>query len=135
MSNSNNRETYYKTLGLAPDATLDQVKTRYKELNEAYLKILELSRNSPKNATSVQPKQQSTKSPTQEIHTEAIATIKEKFAKGSINKTHFEKLAIERYNYLKNKPFSELSDEELDERLRGFEGLNIDPKYWKSKTS
>ena len=44
MSNSDNKETYYETLGLPPDATLDQVKSRFKELNQAYLKILELSR-------------------------------------------------------------------------------------------
>ena len=40
MTNSD----YYETLGLPPNATLDQVKSRFKELNQAYLKILELSR-------------------------------------------------------------------------------------------
>ncbi len=150
MSNSNDNESYYAILGLSPDATLDQVKLRYRKLNEAYLKILELSRKakSPKatrpdslDGNNVQsasqpntnPKQRSTNS--QETRTEPIATIKERFASGKINKNQFEKLAMERYDYLKNKSFSDLSDSELDERLKGFEGLKIDPKYWKSKTS
>jgi hypothetical protein len=117
---------------------MDQVKSRYRELNDAYLKILELSRNAesakrpvPANSNAVQSKPNGKQSSQQETHTEPIATIKEKFAKGKINKTQFEKLVKERYNYLKNKPFSELSDSELQERLKGFDGLNLDPKYWK----
>jgi hypothetical protein len=55
----------------------------------------------------------------QESHTEPISTIKERFAEGSINKTQFENLVRERYDYLKNKSFSDLSDSELEERLRG----------------
>ena len=141
MSNSD-KETYYATLGLPPDATMDQVKSRYRELNDAYLKILELSRSAntgtptrptSTNNSAVQPKplpKQLSSSP-QETRTEPITTIKEKLAKGKINKTQFEKLVKERYDYLKNKPFSELSDSELQERLKGFEGLKIDPKYWK----
>ena len=62
----------------------------------------------------------------QESHTEPISTIKERFAEGSINKTQFENLVKERYDYLKNKLFSDLSDSELEERLMGFEGLKID---------
>ena len=53
MSNPD-KDTYYETLGLPPDATLDQVKSRFKEVNQAYLKILELSRSA--NTGSVQPK-------------------------------------------------------------------------------
>jgi hypothetical protein len=133
MSNSD-KESYYETLGLPPNASLDQVKLRFKELNQAYLKILELSRTG-NTSTLVQPKQQpnakqGSPSPP-ETHTEPIATIKEKRAKGKINETQFEKLAKERYDYLKNKPFSELSDSELEERLKGFEGLKIYPKYSK----
>jgi len=132
MSNS---DSYYETLGLSPNASLDQVKKRYRELNDAYLKILELERKNvgtpaqPTVANAVQPK--SKQPPPQETHTQPIATIKERFAKGQVNQTQFEKLVKERYEYLKNKPFSELSDSELQERLKGFEGLKIDPKYWK----
>jgi hypothetical protein len=133
MTNSD-RENFYETLGLPPNATLDQVKSRFKELNQAYLKILELSRTA-NTGTPVQPKQQSNAkqgSPSPpEMHTEPIATIKERLAKGKINQAQFEKLAKERYEYLKNKPFSELSDSELEERLKGFEGLKIYPKYLK----
>ncbi len=39
-----NSEEYYAILGLSPDASMDQVKNRYKELSDACLKILELSR-------------------------------------------------------------------------------------------
>lgn len=128
------KDGYYATLGLSPDATFDQVKARFRELNDAYLKILELSRSAVKPAGSpaasaVQPgPKQKTSEP------EPISEIKERFAAGKINKTQFDKLAKERYEYLKNKPFAELSDEELEERLKGFEGLNIYPKYMKSKT-
>ena len=130
MGNSD-KENYYATLGLSADASLDQVKKRFKELNEAYLRILELSKgdkNAPVKSVPAHPKQSS---PLQETHTRPIATIKERLAKGEINQTQFEKLAKERYEYLKNKPFSELSDEELEERLKGFEGLKIYPKYTK----
>ncbi|MHB2035213.1 MAG: hypothetical protein ACYCPW_00515 [Nitrososphaerales archaeon] len=131
MSNS---DSYYEILGLSPNASLDQVKKRYRELNDAYLKILELSRSSigtPTAANAVQPKTQPKQVSTQETHTQPIATIKERLAKGQLNQTQFEKLVKERYDYLKNKPFSELSDSELQERLKGFEGLKMDPKYWK----
>jgi hypothetical protein len=64
-------------------------------------------------------------SPSQETRTEPIAALKEKLAKGKINKTQFERLAKARYDYLKNKPFSELSDSEFMERLSGFEGLKV----------
>ena len=128
--NNSDIETYYETLGLPPDATMDQVKSRFRELNQAYLKILESSRNSV-NADAVQTKPEPKSSAPQETHTEPIAKIKERLAKGQINKVHFEKLAKERYDYLKNKPFSELSDSELEERLKGFEGLKIYPKYSK----
>jgi hypothetical protein len=130
MGNSD-KENYYATLGLSADASLDQVKKRFKELNEAYLRILELSKgdkNAPAKSVPAHPKPSS---PLQETHTKPIATIKERLAKGEINQTQFEKLAKERYEYLKNKPFSELSDEELEERLKGFEGLKIYPKYTK----
>jgi hypothetical protein len=132
MGNSD-RENYYATLGLPADAPFDQVKKRFKELNDAYLKILELSKsgkNAPAGSTpsAAQPKPNSS---LQETHTKPIATIKERFTKGEINETQFQKLVKERYDYLKNKPFSELSDSELEERLKGFEGLKIDPKYWK----
>jgi len=132
MSNS---DSYYETLGLSPNASLDQVKKRYRELNDAYLKILELERKNvvtpsqPTVTNAVQPKPKQV-SP-QETHTQPIATIKERFAKGQVNQTQFDKLVKERYDYLKNKPFSELSDSELQERLKGFEGLKMDPKYWK----
>ncbi|MDG6904189.1 MAG: hypothetical protein JRN20_00215 [Nitrososphaerota archaeon] len=132
MSDSD-REAYYETLGLSPDATFDQVKARFRELNEAYLKILEMSRQekpeTPATSSTAQPTMVS--KPSQETHTESISTIKQKLAAGKINKTQFEKLAKERYEYLKNKPFIDLTDSELEERLKGFEGLKIDPKYWK----
>jgi hypothetical protein len=136
MSESDKNASYYETLGLSPDATFDEVKKRYKELNDAYLKILELSRTKnvakpaePALASAVQPKPK--QAPSQETHTQTIATLKEKFAKGQLNQTQFEKLVRERYDYLKSKSFSDLSDSELQERLKGFEGLKIDPKYWK----
>jgi len=131
----NNSDSYYETLGLSPNASLDQVKKRYRELSDAYLKILELERKNvvtpsqPTVANAVQPKPKQVS--TQETHTQPIATIKERFAKGQLNQTQFDKLVKERYDYLKNKPFSELSDSELQERLKGFEGLKMDPKYWK----
>ena len=120
---------------------MDQVKSRYRELNNAYLKILELSRSSANTGTpvrptsadynAVQPKPQPDtnpkqgSSPPQETRTEPIAKIKARLAKGEIKKAQFEKLAKERYNYLKNKPFSELSDSEFEERTKGFEGLKF----------
>ncbi len=141
MSDSENEKTHYETLGLSPDATLDQVKSRYRELNDAYLKILELSRSSantgapirptsadnntvqPKPQPDTNPKQRS--SPPQETRTEPITKIKARLEKGEIQKAQFEKLAKARYNYLKNKPFSELSESEFEERLHGFEGLKF----------
>jgi curved DNA-binding protein CbpA len=161
MSNPDNKKTY-AALGLSPNASLDQVKSRYLELaniydpaqsnndetasdfrriSEAYNKILELSQSGsdigapiaptsannsvvqPKPQPSTNPKQRS--SPPQKTHTEPIATIKARLAKGEIQKAQFEKLAKERYNYLKNKSFSELSDSEFEERLHGFEGLRF----------
>jgi len=132
-------EAYYAALGLAPDATLAQVKERYKELNNAYLKILESSRKensqvTPKRAPGSgqgphlgqQRSEPGRSSPSQDSATEPIATLKEKLAKGEIDKARFERLAKARYHYLKDKPFSELSDSEFDERLSGFEGLKID---------
>jgi hypothetical protein len=116
------------------------VKARYKELTNAYLKILELSRkgnirttsqHTPVSGNALQVKQEpeadsGQTSSSQETRTEPIAVLKEKLAKGTINKTQFEKLAKARYDYLRNKPFSELSDSEFEERLSGFEGLKID---------
>jgi len=141
VSDSDDEETNYATLGLSPDATFDQVKSRFRELNDAYLKILELSRGRAKAGTPSRPastddnavqhkSQQDTNpkqlsSPQQETHTEPITTIKTRLAKGEIQKAQFEKLAKERYNYLKNKPFSELSDSEFEERLHGFERLRF----------
>jgi len=130
---SNDDEAYYATLGLPPDATMAQVKARYRELNDAYLKILELSRKGNLRATSghipvggnvVQAEQGSKASAgqtssSQETRTEPLAALKEKLAKGKISKAQFEKLAKERHDYLENKPFSELTDSEFDERLNG----------------
>ena len=137
-NNADGNEAYYATLGLPPDATLKQVKARYRELNDAYLKILELSRkgdvrtapqHSPVGGNALQPGQQKAGSgqisSSQETRTEPIAALKEKLAKGKIDEAQFERLAKERYDYLENKPFSELSDSEFDERLKGFEGLKI----------
>jgi len=135
MSDADNNETSYATLGLAPDATLAQVKARYRELNNAYLKILELSRkgnvpsasqHTPVNSNALRENQQAKAgsgqtSPTQETRTEPIGVLKEKLAKGKIDKTHFERLTKERYDYLRNKPFSELSDSEFEERLTWLE--------------
>lgn len=136
MGDSDNNETYYAALGLSSDATLNQVKSRYRELNDAYLKILELSRSSAKTGKPDQPTkaadkavqhgpQQATSPPRPGTRTEPIAEIKARFAKGEIKKAEFEKLARERYNYLENKPFSELSDSEFEERFHGFEGLKF----------
>jgi hypothetical protein len=137
MGNSDDKEeTYYATLGLPADATMDQVRARFRELNDAYLKILQLSRSSAKTGTkgglasaadkTVQHKPQPDANPArQETLTEPIARTKARLAKGEIQKAQFEKLARERYNYLKNKPFSELSESEFEERLHGFEGLKF----------
>jgi hypothetical protein len=139
MSSTDGDETYYATLGLPPDASLKQVKARYRELNDAYLKILELSRKGGSGAAShhgsvgdnalqvtQQPKADSgPTSSSQETRTEPIASLKEKLAKGKIDKAQFQKLAKERYDYLENKPFSELSDSEFEERLNGFAGIKI----------
>ena len=121
-------EAYYAALGLPPDATMAQVKARYRELNDAYLKILELSRKASPQAASRNiagqeergPKAGSGRAPSsQETRTEPTAVLKEKLAKGELSKAQFEKLAKERRDYLENKPFSELSDSEFDERLNG----------------
>ena len=121
--------TYYATLGLPPDATLQQVKARYRELNDAYLKILELSRAGNAGASrhdhnESRPRQVGQAAP-QKTHTEPIAVLKEKLAKGAIDKAEFAKKAKERLDYLEKQPFSELSDSEFDERLKGLEGLKI----------
>ena len=141
MSDSDKEKTPYETLGLPPDATLDQVKSRYRELNDAYLRILQLSKGNARAGspsrpvsvgdTNVQPKPQQGSSPkqespdAQETRTEPITKIKARLAKGEIQKAQFEKLAKERYNYLKNKSFTDLSDSEFEERLHGFEGLKF----------
>jgi hypothetical protein len=141
MSNPDDEKSYYETLGLPPDATMDQVKSRYRELNDAYLKILQSSRRgakasppgrpAPAEDDAVRPKPEpdsDTKqgsSPRQQTHTEPISRIKARLAKGEIQKAQFEKLAKERYNYLKNKPFIDLTDSEFDERLHGFEGMKF----------
>lgn len=136
--NTDDNETYYTVLGLPPDATLKQVKARYRELNDAYLKILELSRQGSHGTTSQhgsaggdapQTTQQKAvpdrvHSP-QETRTEPIGVLKKKLADGRIDKAQFEKLAKERHDYLENKPFSELSDSEFEERLKGFEKLKL----------
>jgi hypothetical protein len=141
MSNTDDNGSDYATLGLPPDATLAQVKARYKEINSAYLRILELSRKGSNGATSQhtpvggnavqveRPKADSGQaSSSRETRTESIAALKEELAKGKIDKTQFERLAKARYDYLRSKPFSELSDSEFDERMTGFEGLKIDLK-------
>jgi hypothetical protein len=140
MSGSDKERTPYETLGLPPEATLDQVKSRFRELNDAYLKILQLSRGTKPGTPSrpasaddnnAQPKPQQGASPKQELshqqetRTEPITRIKARFAKGEIQKAQFEKLAKERYNYLKDKSFTDLSDSEFEERLHGFEGLKF----------
>jgi hypothetical protein len=139
MSSTDDDGTYYETLGLPPDATLKQVKARFRELNDAYLKILEQSRKGGSGAPShhgsagdnalhvtQQPKADSgPPSSSQETRTEPMTALREKLAKGKIDKAQFEKLARERYDYLENKPFSELSDSEFEERLNGFEGLKL----------
>jgi uncharacterized membrane protein len=133
------REAYYAALGLPPDATFDQVKSRFREINDAYLKILELSRGaakSPQAARSAQPdggtkpkvqpdasKQASP--PQQEARTEPISRTKARLEKGEIQEAQFKKLAKERYEYLKRKPFSELTEAEFEERLHGFEKLKF----------
>jgi hypothetical protein len=63
--------------------------------------------------------------PPQETRTEPMAALKEMLAKGKIDKAQFERLAKARYDYLKNKPISELTDSEFEERLSGFEGLKV----------
>ena len=141
MSDTDDRETHYATLGLPSDATMAQVKARYRELNDAYLKILESARRgdtrtgphqAPVGASASQAEPQtradSGHASSHETHTEPITALKEKLAKGKITKTQFESLAKARYDYLKNKSFSELSDSEFEERLSGFEGLKIDLK-------
>jgi hypothetical protein len=135
------REAYYATLGLPPDATFEQVKSRFRELNDAYLKILELSRSAAKTPQSARPapavgtaappkpQPEASKgqgsSPPQETRTEPMARIKARLAKGEIKQAQFEKLARERYDYLKHKSFSELTESEFEERLHGFEGLKF----------
>ena len=132
--NADDNETYFAALGLTPDATMAQVKARYRELNDAYLKILESSRKGSIRPASQHARAQVEQqpkagpgqaSPSHETDTEPIAVLKEKLASGKIDKAKFQRLAKERYDYLENKPFSELSDSEFDERLKGFEGLKI----------
>jgi hypothetical protein len=142
MVDSDKEETPYETLGLPPDATLDQVKSRYRELNDAYLRILQLSKGiarasipsrpaSADDNNNVLAKPQQRTSPRQEssspheTRTEPITKIKARLAIGEIKRGQFEKLAKERYNYLKNKSFTDLSDSEFEERLHGFEGLKF----------
>lgn len=138
MTDSDDKEAYYAALGLPPDATFDQVKARFRELNDAYLKILELSRGTkaPAPAQSPaaddeavkKPERESPKQPSpqrHETHTEPISKIKARLAKGEIKQAQFEKLAKERWNYLKDKPFSELTESEFEERLHGFDGLKF----------
>ena len=141
MSNTDDNESYYATLGLPPDATLAQVKARYNEINNAYLRILESSRKGSISSTSQhtpvsgdalqveRPKADSGQtSSSRETRTQPIGVLKEELAKGKINKTQFERLAKARYDYLRSKPFSELSDSEFDERMTGFEKVKIDLK-------
>lgn len=140
MSNPDDEKASYETLGLPPDATMDQVRSRYRELNDAYLRILQSKRGAkasptgrpapaaddavrPRGEPDARPKQGST--PRQQTHTEPIARIKARLAKGEIDKAQFEKLAKERYDHLKNKPFIDLTDSEFEERLHGFEGLKF----------
>ena len=138
MTNADDDEAYYATLGLAPDATLAQVKARYRELNDAYLKILELSRSGDASSnsgrasvggTAHQGRQRPGAGPgqttPQKTHTEPMAALKEKLATGKISQSEFERLAKARYDYLESTPFSELSDSEFEERLHGFEGVKI----------
>ena len=140
-TDSEKEKTPYETLGLPPDGPLDQVKARFRELNDAYLEILRLSKATgkadahgrptstdnndvhPKPQRVANPEQESP--PPQETRTEPIAKIKARLAKGEIQKAQFEKLAKARYNYLKNKSFTDLSDSEFEERLHGFEGLKF----------
>jgi hypothetical protein len=140
-TDSEGEKSPYETLGLPPDANLDQVKARYRELNDAYLKILQLSKGAGKadaqsrpasnDTNAVHPEPQRGANPEQEsstpqeTRTEPIAKIKARLAKGEIQKAQFEKLAKARYNYLKNKSFTDLSDSEFEERLHGFEGLKF----------
>ncbi len=141
MSNPDDEKTPYETLGLSPDATLDQVKSRFREVNDAYLKILQSSKSGAKIGTPGRPSAADSSSlrakpqqdagpkqgpsPAQQTHTEPIAKIKARLAKGEIQKAQFEKLAKGRYDYLKNKPFIDLTDSEFEERLHGFEGLKF----------
>jgi len=130
MSDTDDSETYYATLGLPPNATFAQVKARFNELNEAYLKILEQSRKesvASKHlpAGSSEAEHENHASSAQETHTEPIASLKEKLAKGKINRAQFESLAKARYAYLHNKPFADLTDAEFEERINGFEKLKL----------
>ncbi|MDA4115487.1 MAG: hypothetical protein OK442_02895 [Thaumarchaeota archaeon] len=141
MSDSDEEKTPYETLGLPPDATLDQVKSRFREVNDAYLRILQASKSGAKTVTAgrpgpaedggAQPKREPDApvkqgpSPPQQAHTEPIGRIRARLEKGEIQKAQFERLAKERYNYLKNKPFTDLTDSEFEERLHGFEGLKF----------
>jgi hypothetical protein len=63
--------------------------------------------------------------PAFETGTEPIARIKTRLAKGEIQEAQFEKLAKERYRYLRTKAFSDLSESEYEERVHGFEGLQF----------
>src|SRR5580700_2382659 len=110
MTDSDKERTPYDVLGLPPEATLDQVKSRYRELNDAYLKILQSSRGAAKPGAPSGPASADDKTPQprlkqgasqkesshpQETRTEPIARIKARFAKGEIQKAQFEKLAKE----------------------------------------
>ena len=126
MSSTDNDDTYYETLGLSPDATFAQVKARYNELNNAYLKILESSRKgsarqSSQSAPIGDNAHRAEQQPKAETRTESIAVLKERLAKGTMDKAQFERLTKERYDYLRNKPFSELTDSEFEERLEWLE--------------
>jgi hypothetical protein len=140
MSNSGDEKSAYETLGLPPDATMDQVKSRFRELNDAYLAILQSSKRGAKASTpgrpastegaavkkpEPDPNQKQGSSPRQQTHTEPISRTKARLAKGEIQKAEFERLAKERYGYLKNKPFIDLTDAEFEERLHGFEGMKF----------
>jgi len=129
MSSAGETESPYATLGLPPDATFAEVKARFKELNDAYLKILEESRRG--DSASKHPQagagrtDQSQAPSPQKTHTEPMASLKEKLAQGKIDRAQFESLAKARYAYLHNKPFADLTDEEFEERLNGFEKLKL----------
>ena len=102
-------EASYAALGLPPDATLKEVKARYRELNDAYLKILESSRRgdartAPKRAPAgggapqagQRPKADSGQASPQKTSTEPVAMLKERLASGKKDKAQIQKRAKER---------------------------------------